>query len=74
MQSCIGPPMLKAHITQSQSQSSCKGTQQIKSNPPAKAGSLQVCVQVCVQISLEYLLRRRLHLWAACSGAPLPIP
>lgn len=70
MQSCTGPPMLKAHITQSQSQSSCKGTQEIKSNPPAKAGSLQVCVQ----ISLEYLLRRRLHLWAACSGAPLPIP
>ena len=42
----------------------------IKSNPPAKAGSLQQATQVDIQVGLEYLQRRTIH---NLPGQPFPV-
>lgn len=48
--------------TESQNCMGWKGPQEIiKSNPPAKANSLQQVAQVGIQTGLEYLQRRRLN-------------
>ena len=57
-------------FTESQNHRGWKGPQEItESNPPAKAGILQLVAQVSVQMGLEYLHRRRLH---NLSGQPVP--
>ena len=57
-------------ITESQNCRGWKGPLEIKSNPPAKASSLDQVAQVGAQMGPECLQRRRLH---NLSGQPIPV-